>query len=210
VTCEEVSLSLGAYVLGALEPEERRQVREHVSACPACALELAELERLPAVLDRVRLEDLQDGPVTPSPDLFERVASAAAAEDRRIRRRWLLVVAAAAALFLGGVGTAIWVNRDVPQTVSVQAGDVHVTVRTQADDSGDGTIVDVTASGLKPRSNCRLVVIDEDGGRHPAGSWMVDYEGEASYRGWSDVPPSEVEDLLMLDGEGDEIARVPL
>ena len=29
MTCEETALSLGAYVLGALEPEERRAVREH-------------------------------------------------------------------------------------------------------------------------------------------------------------------------------------
>jgi hypothetical protein len=210
VTCEEISLSLGAYVLGALEPEERRQVREHVSGCPACAVELAELERLPAVLDRVRLEDLQDGPVTPSPDFFDRVASAAAAEDRRVRRRWLLVAAALAVLFLGGAGAALWVNRDITQSASVQAGDVHVTVRTQPDDSGDGTIFDVTASGLEPQSLCRLVVVDDDGGQHTAGSWMVDYEGQASYEGWSDVPPSEVDDLLMFDGEGNEIARVDL
>ena len=93
MTCEETTLSLGAYLLGALEPEERRQVREHLSACPACAAEYADLKDLPAVLDRVTLEDLHAPPVSPSPDLFDRVASAAAAEDRRVRRRWLLVAA---------------------------------------------------------------------------------------------------------------------
>jgi hypothetical protein len=209
VTCEETALSLGAYVLGALEPEERREVRDHLSACPACAAEYAELKRLPQALDRVTLEDLHASPsVTPSPDLFDRVSSAAAAEDRRVRRRWLLVVAAVAVLFLGGVGTMVWVNQD--NTRSVVAGDVHVTVRTDGDKSGDGTILDITASGLPPRSNCHLVVVDEEGTRHDAGSWMVDYEGDSSYRGWADVPESEVAELEMRDDAGDLIVHVPL
>jgi hypothetical protein len=209
VTCEETALSLGAYVLGALEPEERREVRDHLSACPACAAEYAELKPLPMVLDRVTLEDLHASPsVTPSADLFDRVASAAAAEERRIRRRWLLVVAAVAALFLGGVGTMVVVNQN--DTHSVVAGDVHVTVSTSADDSGDGTVLDVTASGLQPRSNCHLVVVDDTGKRHDAGSWMVDYEGEASYRGWADVPESQVADLEMRDDDGGLIVQVPL
>jgi hypothetical protein len=208
VTCEETTLSLGAYLLGALEPEERRQVREHLSACAACAAEYADLKDLPAVLDRVTLEDLHAPPVSPSPDLFDRVASAAAAEDRRVRRRWLLVAAAVAALLFGGIGTIVWVNQDTTQ--SVVAGDVHVTVRTQADDSGNGTILDVNATGLPPQSNCYLVVIDEDGGRHDAGSWMVDYEGDASYRGWAPVPQSEVADLEMRDDDGNVIVTVPL
>jgi hypothetical protein len=208
MTCEETTLSLGAYLLGALEPEERRQVREHLSACPACAAEYADLKGLPAVLDRVSLEDLHAPPVSPSPDLFDRVASAAAAEDRRVRRRWLLVAAAVAVLLLGGVGGLVWVNQD--STQSVVAGDVHVTVRTDADDSGEGTIFDITATGLTPRSNCHLVVIDDDGTRHDAGSWMVDYEGEASYRGWADVPESEVADLEMRDDDGHVIVTIPL
>ena len=52
VTCP-VTTELGAYVLGALEPAERRQVEGHLGDCPACAAELAELEPLPALLDRV-------------------------------------------------------------------------------------------------------------------------------------------------------------
>jgi anti-sigma factor RsiW len=32
---------LGAYVLGALEPGERRRLEEHVDRCPFCAAELA-------------------------------------------------------------------------------------------------------------------------------------------------------------------------
>ena len=67
---------LGAYVLDALDPEERHRVEEHIAACPACAAELAEFRSLPALLDRVRPEDLEPVSVAPSPDLFARTAAA--------------------------------------------------------------------------------------------------------------------------------------
>ena len=42
-TCDEIRPQLGAYVLGGLEPEEEREVREHLAHCPDCAREYAEL-----------------------------------------------------------------------------------------------------------------------------------------------------------------------
>jgi anti-sigma factor RsiW len=39
VSCDDVRIDLGAYVLGALEPDERRRVDEHLRDCPACAAE---------------------------------------------------------------------------------------------------------------------------------------------------------------------------
>ena len=76
---------LGAYVLGALSPEERRRFEEHLDGCALCAAELAEFADIPALLDRVRPEDLQPVAVTPSPELFDRVS--AAARVARTRRR---------------------------------------------------------------------------------------------------------------------------
>jgi hypothetical protein len=209
MTCEETTLALGAYVLGALEPDERRQVRDHLSQCRRCAEEYAEFEGLPALLDRVRLEDLQNAPVTPSPDLFDRVAAAAAAENRRVRRRWLLVAAAVVALFAGGIGAVVWTSvGGQEQTQSVVAGSVHVTVQAAGDENG--TTLDVTARGLPPRTDCQLVVVDRAGHRHGAGWWKATYEGEASFKGWSEVPRSDVADLLLLDKAGQQLIRVPL
>ena len=215
MTCEETRTALGAYVLGALEPEERREVRDHLSVCSACAQEYAELEPLPALLDRVSLADLQAEPVRPSPDLFERVASAAAAEgreraakDRRVRRRWLVAAVATVVLLGGGVGAAVWLSRDVTTTHSVMAGDLHVTVRATEDEGG--TILDLTVDGLPPRTGCWLFAVDEAGAHHDAGWWTVDYEGEGSFRGWTDVPRSELAELLLRDEQDDVLVRVPL
>jgi hypothetical protein len=209
VTCDETTLALGAYVLGALEPVERRQVREHLSTCPACAAEAADLAGLPALLDRVRPEDWQAAPVTPSPELFDRISAAATAEDRRLHlRRWLVAAAAVLVLLAGGVGTAVWAGWGRDPVHTVVAGAVHMSVR--ARDDTNGTTLDVRVAGLPPRENCRLVVVDDRGDRHEAGEWVATYEGEASFRGWTDVARSDLARVVLLGTDGKELVRLPL
>jgi hypothetical protein len=215
MTCPEGATDLGAYVLGALDPAERRQVDEHVAGCPACAAELAEFAALPALLDRVRPEDLQAPSATPSPDLFDRVSAAAAAESRGAgartggRGRRLLLVAAAALVVVGaGAGITSWLLGSGEETRSVVAGPVHMTVTVS--EQGDGTALDVIVAGVPPRTNCTLVVLDRAGDRHQAGEWSATYEGEAWFKGWSDVDRSDVDDILLLGTDGQELVRVPL
>jgi hypothetical protein len=212
MTCQDTAPALGAYVLGALEPAEREQVDEHVHGCPECAAELADLRVLPPLLARVRLEDLESGPVTPSPGLFERVAAAAAADvDSPFRRsrRWL-VAAAAVAVLGAGVGVTSWVTGSaVPEPAhSAVAGTVHMTVT--ADRQSDGTGLDVMVAGVAPSEECRLVVVDHDGGRHQAGAWTAGYTGAATFRGWTAVQRAAVADVVLLGTDGRELVRVPL
>ena len=49
--CAECHELLGGYVLGALEPEETREVRRNLERCPECTAALAGLAGLPAMLD---------------------------------------------------------------------------------------------------------------------------------------------------------------
>jgi hypothetical protein len=85
---------------------------------------------------------------------------------------------------------------------------VHMTVT--VDEQGDGTALDVIVAGVPPRTNCTLVVVDRDGDRHQAGEWSATYEGEAWFKGWSDVDRSDVDDILLLGTDGQELVRVPL
>ena len=207
MTCREGATNLGAYVLGALEPAERRRVEEHVRGCPTCAAELAEFRALPPLLATVRLEDLDDA-VTPSPDLFERVAAAAAADTARAARRRRFLVAAALLGVVAVGGTTTWALRTEEETRSVVAGDVRMTVTVTAED--DGTALDVRVAGVPPRTECTLFVVDADGARHEAGQWSATYAGEASFTGWSDVDRSDVADVVLMDTDGAELVRVPL
>jgi len=70
-------------VLGGLEPEEEREVREHLAHCPDCAREYAELAELPAKLDLIEAPD--EALQRPAPTLEESILDTHARE-RRARR----------------------------------------------------------------------------------------------------------------------------
>ena len=232
MTCADAAPALGAYVLGALDADERQRVDEHVRRCPDCAAELAEFQALPPLLDRVRLEDLETPPVTPSPGLFERVAAAAAADAAPRRpavrrpaarpqaahpqaarpqaaRRWLVAAAAVAVLGVGGGATWWVVGSQTQETAhSVVAGSVHMTVT--PDPQPAGTVLDVTVAGVAPGEECQLVVLDRDGGRHQAGAWTASYSGTAAFRGWTSVHRGDVTGVVLLGTNGQQLVRVPL
>jgi predicted anti-sigma-YlaC factor YlaD len=209
MTCPEASTALGAYVLGALEPDERREVEEHLRGCPACSAELAEFEGLPALLARVRPEDLDPVSVTPSPELFARMSAVAGTRRPRRSRTWALVAAAAALVVLGlGIGLAVWWPGSVEQTVTASSGPVEVTLT--ASEANDGSALDVAVAGLRPGETCSLVVVDRDGRSHPAGDWPVSEEGDGRWRGWADVDPGDLSEVVVLGDGGRELVRVPL
>jgi Putative zinc-finger len=72
MTCPR-TVALGAYVLGALEREERARLEEHLETCAICRVELDRLAPLPGLLSRLTLDeaevletaDLGPGPLDP-------------------------------------------------------------------------------------------------------------------------------------------------
>jgi hypothetical protein len=111
----------GAYVLGALSPEERARFERHLPTCAACRDAVAEVALLPALLGRVRLADLRlpeggspEGSPEPAAvyarqpdDVIAGLIDAAQTKRSRDRRiaRWryaaTAVAAAAVALAIG-------------------------------------------------------------------------------------------------------------
>jgi len=117
--CTEARLSLGVYVLGAIDPAERSLVDAHLQTCPECRDELAGLAGLPALLARVNPDEISRicpddtvlGTATrvsvpavpaepPSGELIGTVLDLAAA--RRRRTRWRFAAAAAAVVAIAG------------------------------------------------------------------------------------------------------------
>ena len=212
MSCPRTPSDLGAYVLGALSPEERRHFEEHLDGCALCAAELAEFADIPALLDRVRPEDLQPVAVTPSPELFDRVSAAARGHSGcgpSRRRRWLLVAAAVLALL--GVGH----RRD---RVGDQPGERHRdgVVRAGARDAGG----DRAGGGDGARADRRRPPARRDvphgrrrrptGEWYPAGDWAVSADGDGTWRGWADVQRDDLREVVVY-GEGDrELVRLEL
>ncbi|TDD83298.1 anti-sigma factor family protein [Actinomadura rubrisoli] len=82
--CTDVRISLGVYVLGAIEPGERGELEAHLEDCRVCRDELAGLAGLPALLGRVDEAQL-DQIVGPPPELLDGLLARAAER----RRGWL-------------------------------------------------------------------------------------------------------------------------
>jgi anti-sigma factor RsiW len=206
VTCPEAATGLGAYVLGALEPDERASLEQHLRACPTCAAELAEFQALPALLDRVRPDDLRPVAVAPSVDMFDRLSAAAAPAPLRART-WALVAAAVLAVAGLGVGVTVWASGSGDATVTASAGAVRATVTASSVDDGSALVVSV--AGMRPGEICHLVAVDTAGGRHAAGVWPASSAGDGTWRGWADVDRDHLRAVVLTGDDDRELVRVP-
>jgi hypothetical protein len=105
MTCDEVRMSLGVHALGALDAEESAEVEAHLTGCPDCQAEAAELSGLTSMLARVTEQDIEHA-ARPPKAVLDRMLSATATRRRR-SRIWLSLAASAVVVALGGT---VWVT----------------------------------------------------------------------------------------------------
>ena len=192
---------LGAYSLGALEPDEVREIDEHLAGCAECRQELAELDEMKEFLGDVPPEAFLDGPPADGDLLLQRtlreVRSTAAAEvaaaeagtaappaaaERKKRSTWYLV-AAAVVLIAGALGGGVLIGRqtiadpDAPVAGSKQvtATDTvtRTTMATTVEPRAGWSWIMVNIAGLKAGAECEMLVTDKAGNTFVAGSWVV-------------------------------------
>ena len=169
---ERLRHSLGAYVLGGLEPAERDVVERHLEECPACRVEVGELAPLPGLLRRL---PEAEPPLTPPVELAERLVAAAAAERRGQRRRLRLwqAAAAVAALAAGSVVAGFTLAGDdadlTPMRAVVDGTDAEAAATVHA--RSWGTALEVEADGLRTGVTYILVAVADDGRTEQAGAW---------------------------------------
>ena len=206
--CTDARLSLGVYVLGAIDPAERALVDAHLSTCRDCRDELAGLAGLPALLARVNPDEISriraDDTVRASTDerppteLLGTVLDLAAARRRRNRWRFAATAAAVVAIaggLFGGLSSATSTTRTVyagqypagtggwetAQTTSKIAG-TSATIRYASEHWGNA--FEVLVKGIPTGTTCELWVTSPDGIRTVAAAWTVsDDEGRVWYPG---------------------------
>lgn len=178
--CDGVRTDLGAWALGALEPAEERQIREHLAECPECAQEADSLAATAGALALVDAAAAVGEEPTPSADLLPRVL----AQVRRARlRRRLAGLAAAAAIAvaagLGGLSLAgSGTEPDGAQPVASESGQERgIVLEVDAWDRGWGTALQATISGVPAGSRCSLVAVGGDGTREVGATWVVPGDG---------------------------------
>jgi hypothetical protein len=209
LSCIDATISLGAYVVGALDHTERAELEAHLAGCPMCRDELGELAPLPGLLSRLTVDEVLAGPPTlDSADadgaMLDRLLAAAARERRHASRtRWL--AAPAAVVVLAGASTgAVVATRDTgthwQQTAAAAAGPVHLKVKLV--DQANGTKLDMTMWGVARGERCSLVVVSRDGRTETAGWWDANYAGTAHITGTTSITRRDLRELKVVTDAG--------
>lgn len=234
----EARLALGAYLLGALDPEEARAVEAHVATCRDCQAEIEQLETLPALLDSVpsaraqaldRAEAFDEAPALPDeapapPALLARVR----ARRRALRLRWsaALAGAAAASLALGvalgpvvaGTPTA---QRPTPAVTPSQTPTPAASYSLTSSDGaqvdlalvrkGWGTELDLVCRGMPSAGVFSVWIVADDGAQERAASWSsTGYAGRAVLTGATSYQLASIHAIQIRDDAQHTVASVTL
>jgi anti-sigma factor RsiW len=191
-----VTSDLGAYTLGALDPEETAAVRRHLAECRRCAAEYDALAPLPGLL--ATAEGAHAAATEPlSPAFEERLLDAYARDHadrarprprrrpRRLRMRWLAVGAAGVGLASAALGFAVAQDDEptAPAAYDVRfeaVGASGPSARAELSSGAEGTTLHLWVKGL-PRNQHAVyeVLCDAPGWTASAGTFRADADGRA-------------------------------
>ncbi|WP_439660434.1 anti-sigma factor family protein [Lentzea sp. HUAS TT2] len=223
---------LGAYVLGALDEQEVREMDEHLASCPECTRELGELRDMEAFLGEVPPEAMLDGPPEGGDLLLQRTLRQVRSERGGVarRRQYTLGAAAAvvAALVLGagvfvGKATSPDVTASPTPTVAPDPAGTRLATFTDPVTKASMTVKVVPAAGwvrtnmaingIPEGEKCRIFVVSKDGSRQEAGSWVVSKKGAAegtNLDGSALVDPKDVQSVVVENFAGKKFVEVPV
>ncbi len=219
-----------AYVLGALDSEDRRAFERHLATCPACAAAVAEFAGIPGILSKLSAEDavalladddvavgvddhLREGVHTPG--LVQRLAFAASRRRRRIRLGMLgAAVAVVALITVGGVVFTAG-QTPVAATVAMVPLQQHgITASMSVTRKAWGTRFDwsCTYPGAKSIYDSRvsydLVVVQKSGERSVVASWTSVGPHAAGLTASSDIAYGDISSVeIRLTGSSTALLR---
>jgi len=189
--CAQVRNELGVYLLGAIEPQDRARLEDHLASCPGCRERLAALAGMPALLRKVPADEVirawrDDGGGRPPTPPLETLLSKVARTRRR--RRW--AIAAAAALGVGLAAASGQLFRSGAATPPAGAAPRWTATATGADPVTGvsaairyaaepwGSELDVHVTGIPVGTRCQLWVTGARGQEVAAGGWTIAARGQ--------------------------------
>jgi hypothetical protein len=201
-----------AYVLGALAPDERIAFEAHLDTCAECRARVAEARAAADLLAGLTVADTADpGPMpdTLLPGLLRR------ADRERARRSWVIgslaAVAAACSVALvvllwpstaGSPAPALAFQQVRPSPVNATASLVAETW---------GTEIDLRCHysyEVQRGIPYRLVVVDDAGAHHAAGSWTLAPGNEVTFTAVTSVPKADIARVLITLANGSPILQL--
>jgi hypothetical protein len=184
-------LSLGAYALGDLPPDERAAVAAHLEGCDECRAELRSLEGVAALLPLADPTRIEQPTVRPPADLGARIeaqiAAESAREGRAKRRRRLrfgfggaIAAAAVAAVLAIAILPGSSGESSPAQKVDFASLPKGVSIDATLEPHAFGTEIEMYVSGVRSGTLCRVFLRDAKGRTYSAGSFRYRW-GEDSH-----------------------------
>ena len=226
---------LGAYVLGALDEQEVREVDEHLASCPDCSRELDDLRAMEAALGEVPPEAMLDGPPEGGDLLLQRTLHQVRSERGGVARRRQFTVGIAAAVVAAAVlGGGVWIGKG---TAPSDGGNTALPTQSAAPDPAGTKLASVTdsttgatltvkvvpaagwvrlnmrAGGIPEGQKCRIFVVAKDGSRQEAGNWLVSKKGATegtNLDGAALVAPNDVASVEIENFDGKKFVSAPI
>jgi hypothetical protein len=214
--------SIGAYLLGALDPQEQGEMERHLTTCEICRQELIEVAHLPGLMHRLTLDDVTQGtsgrnlhaaprPVLISESNVARPSTEATAADasfcssfvRRLIRSRMLLFAGIILLVLATVGVAsaeLLTGQASHAVLTWRSTDAVGGIETVARLARQpwGTDIRLWMDDLPPGLTCRLVVYPRNGAAETAGWWSTNYEARLMVPGSTAIPLSQIDRIEVI------------
>lgn len=219
-----------AYVLGALDSEDRRAFERHLATCPVCSAAVAEFAGVPGILSKLSVEDavalladddvevgvddhLRDGVHTPG--LVQRLAVAASRRRRRIRLGMLGAAVAVVALITAGGIVYTAGQTPVAAAVAMVPLQQHaVTASLSVTKKAWGTRFDWSCTYPKATSaynsavSYDLVVVEKSGVRSVVASWTSVGPHAAGLTASSDIAYGDISSVeIRVSGSSTALLR---
>lgn len=193
----------GAYVLGALEPNERSLFEGHLAECSDCQSDVADFAPIPALLARVDTFE----PVAAPAALLHAVNARVVSERQTLvvsRRRWRVVSAAAVLALVFALSGGFGADQPVVQAFDVDpewgvVGQVTLSPR------GWGTEVGFNLGELPPGVTCIAWAVDDGGEWQQVAWWGPTESHRAVVTGASSLQLEDVDAVVVTTTDRNEI-----
>ncbi len=218
--------SIGAYLLGALDPQEQFEMERHLTGCASCRQELIEVAHLPGLMHRLTLHDVTQRATSvrnlqgvPQPDLVPEFEVATTSPEtspvdvccrfaflHRLTRSRMLLPAMIILLVLATAGVAgaeLLTRQPSPGVSTWTSTDAAGGVDTVARLSNQpwGTDIRLWMDDPPPELICRLIVYPQTGAAQTAGWWSTNHEAHLLVPVSTSIPLSQIAHIDVIQSD---------